>query len=388
MTRIAILHLLNHFGAAGIGRAVHVRVQHLGQQGFTWHIGALLGLGPPALTGVLPPKECDLKEEFRRLGAQVVDFSDRHNASGNLTRRIKEYVVAHQVKIVHTHSPRTVLAAAMALIGTHETIHLATEHLLYTPGDRRWGLIYTLLDRFSLYLPDHIIAISQKMYRQIVALPGLSAKRITVIHNAVDCESFYVPDQRDPCRLEFGLSPESQVIGYAGRIEKMKRLDLLLEGFSLVLTRHPQARLMIIGEGQLRPRLEALAASLGISQAVIWTGFRQDIPRLLAAMDVYVQPSANEGLSKAMLEAMAAGKPVISTDVGGAPEVVTDGKTGILIPPGSSSAIWTAIVDLLDHPEKRSTLAQAARSHVVREFDVQQTTDAYRHLYEALALQS
>lgn len=387
MTRIAILHLLNHFGAAGIGPAVHVRMQHLGQQGFTWHIGALLGLGHPALTGVLPPKECNLKEKFRRLGVQVVDFSARQHGSGNLTRRIKEYVEAHQVKIVHTHSPRTVLAAAMALIGTHETIHLATEHLLYTPGDRRWGLIYTLLDRFSLYLSDHIIAVSQKMYRQIVDLPGLSAKRITVIRNAVDCESFYVPDQRDPCRLEFGLSPESQVIGYTGRMQKMKRLDLLLEGFSLVLTCHPQARLMIVGEGKLRPKLEAFAARLGISHCVIWTGFRQDIPRLLAAMDVYVQPSANEGLSKSMLEAMAAGKPVIATDVGGAPEVVMDGKTGVLIPPGSCSALRTAIADLLDDPERQSTLAQAARSYVVREFDVQQTTDAYRHLYEVLALQ-
>ncbi|MCG2766801.1 MAG: glycosyltransferase, partial [Anaerolineae bacterium] len=205
--------------------------------------------------------------------------------------------------------------------------------------------------------------------------------------NAVDCEAFYAPGERDPFRRQFGLTPESQVIGFAGRIEKQKRLDLLLEGYSLILARHPHARLMIIGEGPLRPTLEALASSLGISHAVTWTGFRKDIPRVLAAMDLYVQPSSNEGLSLSILEAMAAGKPVIATDVGGASEVVTDGRTGILIPAGSSSAIGAAIADLLDHPEKRSTLAQAARSHVIQEFGVQRMTDAYRHLYETLGLQ-
>ncbi|MFQ5902719.1 MAG: glycosyltransferase, partial [Candidatus Binatia bacterium] len=261
------------------------------------------------------------------------------------------------------------------------------KELLYAPGDRRWGLIYTLLDRFTLYIPDHLVAVSQKMCRQIAAHPGLSTSRVTMIRNGIDCESYYVPDQRDSCRSEFGLTLDAQVVGYAGRIEKVKRLDLLLEGFSLVLARHPEARLMIIGEGKLRPRLEALAARLGISHCVIWTGFRGDIPRLLAAMDIYVQPSANEGFSLSLLEAMAAGKAIVATDVGGAPEVVIDGRTGVLIPPASSSAISLAVAGLLDDPERQSTLGQAARSHVVREFGVRQTMDGYRELYEVLALQ-
>jgi len=275
----------------------------------------------------------------------------------------------------------------MALAGKKQVIHLATKQLLYSPADRRWGLIYALLDRFSLYLPDYLIAVSEKMYRRIVAYPGISTERVTMIRNAIDCESYYVPEQGDSCRLEFGLTSESQVIGYAGRIEKVKRLDLLLEGLSQVLARHPRARLMIVGEGKLRPKLEAFAARLGISHCVIWTGFRQDIPRLLAAMDVYVQPSTNEGFSLSLLEAMAAGKPVVATDVGGAQEVVIDGRTGVLSPPASSSAISTTVAGLLDDPEKQSTLGQAARRHVVREFGLQHSMDAYRHLYEALALQ-
>jgi glycosyltransferase involved in cell wall biosynthesis len=275
----------------------------------------------------------------------------------------------------------------MALVATRQTAHLATEHLLYAPRDRRWGLLYSLLDRSTLYPADHVVAVSQRMQRELVTLPGLSARRVTAIQNAIDCAYFSAPEQRDPCRSELGLPPESHVIGYAGRIDRVKRLDLLLEGFSAAVAHHPQARLLIIGEGGQRSKLEALAASLGISDAVIWTGFRQDMPRLLAAMDLYVQTSVNEGLSLSILEAMAAGKAVIATDVGGAQEVLAHQVTGILIPPGSSPAIAAATVDLLDHPEKRAALAQAARDHVVQSFGVERMVEGYRRVYEALALQ-
>jgi glycosyltransferase involved in cell wall biosynthesis len=144
---------------------------------------------------------------------------------------------------------------------------------------------------------------------------------------------------------------------------------------------------MIVGEGQLRSELQAFADSLDLSHAVIWTGFRQDIPRLLAAMDLYVQSSTNEGLPLSILEAMAAGKTVISTNVGAAHEVLTHQKTGILIPPGSSQAIGAAVVNLLDHPDKRAALAQAGRDHVLQEFGVQKMVEGYRRVYETLASQ-
>ena len=375
MTQIPILHLMNAVGDSSIGRIVQRLVAHLGAQDYSWHIGGVRGS-----VGSLP-------EEFVRLRAEVVDLSDSQNRSVNLARRIRDYVCRYKVRIVHTHSPRTRLAAAIALLASPQTAHLATEHSLYGPRDRRWGLVYALLDRATLYPADHIVAVSQKMQRQLVALPGLSTRRVTAIQNAIDCASYFAPELGGPCRAELGLSPESQVIGYAGRIDRVKRLDLLVEAFAKVVAQHPEARLVIIGEGEQRPKLEALAASLGISHAVIWTGFRQDMSRLLAAMDVYVQPSVNEGLCLSILEAMAAGKAVMATDVGGTQEVLTHQKTGILIPPGSSSAITDAIVDLLNHPEKRAALAHAARDHVVQEFDVQRMVEGYRRVYETLASQ-
>lgn len=372
MTRIPILHLVNVVGDSSIGSIVQRLVAHLGRRDYSWHVGGLGGLW-----GSLPKELVDL-------GARVVDFSDRQNGSKCLTRNIREYVSSREVQIVHSHTPRSRLAAAISLIAAPRTTHVATEHLLYAPRDRRWGLVYALLDRSTLCLPDHIVAVSQTMRRQLTGLPCLRAGRITAVANAIDSASYFTPEERIPCRSEFGLTPEAAVIAYAGRIDRVKRLDLLFEGFVGVLAQHPQARLTVIGQGEQEPKLKALAIALGISDAVIWTGFRQDIPRMLAATDIYVQPSDNEGLSLSILEAMAAGKPVIATDVGGVREVLTHEETGILIPPGSASAIGSAIIDLLDHPEKRTALGQAARDQVVQDFGVHKMVEGYGHVYESL----
>lgn len=374
MTQIPILHLYNELEDCSISRIIQRLVIHLGKARYSWHVGGLRGLG-------------NMCEEFKHLDMQVVDFSERGNGFWEVAKDIRQYVQSQGVKIVHTHVPRASLEATLALVGLRRTRHVLTNHLVYSRADRHCGLLYAMVHRLGLYGPDHVIAVSQTMHRQLVALPGLDTRRVTAIQNGIDCASYNVPEERDRCRFEFRLSPECQVIGFTGRIEIVKTLDLLLYAFSQVLVQYPQARLMIVGEGGQRPSLEALAVSLGISHAVIWTGFRQDMPRLLAAMDVYVQPSVNEGLSLSILEAMAAGKAVIATDVGGTQEVLAHQETGILVPYRSPSAIGAAIVDLFDHPEKRAALAQAAQDHVVQAFGVERMVEGYRHVYETLLAQ-
>ena len=368
MAQFAILHLMNGFQDCSISRIVKSLVLGLGQEDYDWHIGGLSGMG-------------SMQQEFRSLGTQVVDFSHRQNGARSATGRIRDYVAAHRIGIVHTHNPRAILAVAMALAGKRETIHLATKHLLFAPRDRRWGLIYTLVDRLSLYLPDHLVSVSKTMCRQIIAYPGLDSRQVTAIRSGKDYDSYHVAEQRAPCRQELGLATECEAIGYAGRMEKAKRLDVLVRAFAQVSARHPQARLLMIGEGELRARLEALAASLGVSHAVIWTGFRRDIPRLLAAMDVYVQPSANEGLPLSILEAMAAGKAIAATRIGGVVELIEDEVTGLLVPPGDPSALSAAILRLLADKALAERIGRVARSRVAHRFSLQSMVKAYDVLY-------
>ncbi|MDD2337020.1 MAG: glycosyltransferase family 4 protein [Geobacteraceae bacterium] len=371
MKSIAVLHLLNNFGDASITRIVEKIVENSRSQNINWHIGALSPIG-------------DMQSVFNELNCNTVDFSSDTGRKEKTTLRIREYLTNHKIDIIHTHTPRTILQVTLALGKKLPTVHLATKHILNSPGDRRWGWMYAVLDRLALYLPDEIVAVSHTLYKQILANPGLRTEHVSVIQNAIDCEYFYAPEQRENCRLEYGLKPTDFLIGSVGRLDKVKRYDLLLQGFSEIVRDHPNARLMIIGDGSLKEMLVSLATKLGVADSLILPGFRKDIPRLLAAMDVYVQTSVNEGLSLSILEAMASKKAVIITDVGGAREIVMQTKTGIIIQPYSIRAIAGAISELIIKPKMRLAIASSAREYVTREFNFQRMTTSYCTIYKKI----
>jgi len=370
-----ILHLMNDFEDASISRIVERLLRHSSLVDLEWHVGSMANQG----------RMCD---SFAARGAHIADFSESRQQGRNVTAEIREYINNHHVDLVHSHTPRTLLAAARALFhnkqANSKVIHVATKHILNAPKDRRWGLLYTLFDRATLYMPDHLVAVSQKIRDQICATPFIRPGRVTVIKNAIDCIAFYKPEQRLACRAEFGFGDGCFVVGSAGRLEKVKRFDLLLEAFSLILKGHPEGRLLIIGEGQLRRELENLASELGISHAVVFTGYRDDVPQLLAAMDIYAQTSVNEGLSLSVLEAMAAEKPVVVTDVGGAREVITDNTNGIIIPPLSVAAIHEAIIHLMEMPELRLRLARSGKDHAFDNYNNHRMVQSYHDLYKRL----
>jgi glycosyltransferase involved in cell wall biosynthesis len=361
---------VNEVVDCSISQIIANLVTHLDPDTYTWHLGGASNVDTMAPT-------------FKSLGVQVVSFA---GGPVRLARGVRAYLRKHEIDLVHTHTVRTRLVTGAAMAGMNHIPHLTTEHLLYRRGDRRGSLIYTLLDRISLYLPDHVVTVSEEMHREVAALPLMSAKRVTAIQNAVDCDAFYLPGEREACRRELGVRPDAYLIGYTGRITTVKGLDTLIQAFADVVRQYPRARLVIVGEGAERPALAALVEELGISDAVLWTGFRQDIPCLLAAMDAFVQPSSNEGLSLSILEAMAAAKPVVVTDVGGAREVVSDQETGLLVEPGSVDGLSRAMSSLLADASYGTTIGLAARESVSRRFGVGRMAAEYGAVYANLVV--
>jgi len=368
MEPIAILHLMNGFGDASISWIVHRLIQLSDRETFQWHVSGLCGLGT-------------MQDKFDQIGAHTIDFSKPMNSRRYVWQRIRKYIRDNDIQIIHTHTPRTIIQAGLATSRLPKITHVATKHTLTSPGDRKFGLPIAIFDRLSLYLPDQLVAVSNTMCGQILAQPGIASSRVRAIRNAIPVESFYNPAKREACRNELGLSLENIAVGFSGRLEKVKRIDLLLYAHREVLSEHPHTRLVIVGEGSKRQEWQLLADQLGVSNTVIWTGFRTDMPRILAALDIYVVPSVNEGLSLSILEAMAAGKPIIATDVGGNSEMIIDDVTGILINPGSYKMLATAITVLLNQPDKRARLSQAGHNLVTENFNVQRMTDAYCELY-------
>ena len=368
--RIAVLHLMNAIADSSITSIAVDQIKQFGDQDFEWHIGGLGGADPA--------------EPFTELGANVVDFSERASGPMQLASAVRAYVKQHHIGLVHTHTPRTTVIASLAL-GTRRSAKLvATKHLHAVSQERAtWGWLFKSVDRCAVYFPDQIIAVSNDVGEQIRALPGVRSDRVQVIQNAVDIEAYDALAQREGCRAEFEIPSESTLLGFAGRIAKQKRVDLLLEAFAEVSKRHPRVRLLIAGEGEESGQQQAYASELGVDDRVIWAGHRRDMPRLLAAMDIYVQSSVNEGLSLSLLQAMAARTPVVATDVGGTREVVSQ-ETGLLIASGSSEPISRAILDVLEDPVGAARRVEKAWSLVNERLSVTKQMEQYRTVYERL----
>jgi glycosyltransferase involved in cell wall biosynthesis len=208
--------------------------------------------------------------------------------------------------------------------------------------------------------------------------------RWVLLQNGVDTEHFRLPPADANARAALGLDPRRPVVGTIGRLEDRKGHDQLLRAAAAMLAgangRRPQ--LVIVGDGPLRESLAGQAQTLGVADSVRFEGTVADVRPVLAAMDVFVLPSRAEGMSNALMEAMAAARPVVATAVGGNTEVVTDGETGLLVPPADPEAIARAVDGLLRDPSRASELGAAARRFVTRHFGARARVAELERLYE------
>jgi glycosyltransferase involved in cell wall biosynthesis len=241
--------------------------------------------------------------------------------------------------------------------------------------DQRW------LERLTArYLPVSLVAVSKHVRTMFVEQWHIPKEKIGVIYNAVAMKPYLAI----PVGPNRNKNDEGPVIINVASLSEQKAQARLLEAAKLVLAEYPKARFMIVGRGRLEQKLKDYARTLGIAEQVIFTGLRHDIPDLLARADIFVLSSLWEGLPLAAVEAMAAARPVILTDVGGNSELVEHGQNGLLAPPGDVEALAGAIRLLLADPEQRLILGQAARAQVRHDFNIEMVVKQYETLYEAL----
>jgi glycosyltransferase involved in cell wall biosynthesis len=222
------------------------------------------------------------------------------------------------------------------------------------------------------------VAVSRHVAGRLHDRLGVAAAKITVIPNAVEPRA---PTQRDDAlRARLGVRGDRALALTVARLEEQKGITHLLDAAAML----PDVVFAIAGEGPERDGLVAKAASLGLSERVHWLGHRDDVPALLAAADLFVLPSLNEGLPLAAMEAMLAGVPIVATDAGGTGEVVRAGVTGMLVPPGDPRALADAIRALRDDPERARHLAAAARGLIEREHSTAAMVAATSRLYDEL----
>jgi glycosyltransferase involved in cell wall biosynthesis len=217
---------------------------------------------------------------------------------------------------------------------------------------------------------DKVVILS-KIYRTWLVREGVDDDLITVQYNGVDTLQFSpAADKRTYQQTLLSLDPVRPVIGTVGNLLPIKGHEILLKAARQVVERRPEALFVLVGDGTRRAELERLAQTLNLSEQVRFLGRRRDVPDLMQAFDVFVLTSNSEGCPNVILEAMATGLPVVSTSVGGVPELVTD-ETGILVPPGDDAALADAIRQLLDDPARRQAMGQAGRRRAVEHFSLE-----------------
>jgi len=248
------------------------------------------------------------------------------------------------------------------------------------------------VQKHCLRLADHIVVNAEAIKRDLLQR-GYDAAHLTVIPNGIDCERFRVPGNGEKVRREWNIPPGVPVVGVLARLLRIKGQDVFLRAAALMAAKKPEVRFVIVGgnnvDREYEDELKRLTAQLGLEGRVVFTGFRTDVPDLLAALSVVVSPSLGlEGLSNSLLESMAAGLPVVATRVGGTPEIVEDGVTGLLVTPGDAEALAGAISKLLVDTTTAKRLGQSARRRVFTRYSLERAVASTERLYGELLVQA
>jgi glycosyltransferase involved in cell wall biosynthesis len=245
------------------------------------------------------------------------------------------------------------------------------------------------MERFLARLSDRIVTVSEGQKQELAGYGIAPLEKIAVVPLGFELEDLLACEShRGELRRELGLTDENKLIGIVARLVPIKNHRLFLQVAQVVAEAVPQARFLVVGDGELREKLEAYVHDLGLDGRVLFTGWWQDLPRLYADLDMVALTSINEGTPVSLIEAMAAGVPVAATAVGGVPDVIVDGETGHLVEAEDAKGMAEAIIGLLKNPEKAMEMGQKGRGSVYPKFAARTLIANVEGLYAELLRQS
>lgn len=283
------------------------------------------------------------------------------------------------VDVLHLHNPTALFYGALA--GKISRI----SRIIYTEHGRDFSSSWKVkqANRLLSNIVDEIVVVAEHGRRYLILEEGFLSCRIRKIYNGVDSEAFSNKSEirRDILR-SLGLREYTRIIGVVARLDPIKNHAGLLKAMIKVSSVFPQAALLIIGDGPLRTKLEEQVSEMDLKKSIIFLGSRSDIPKLLNIMDVFVLPSLSEGLPLTLIEACAAGKPIVATAVGGNPEIVENGVNGLLVPSEDVEALSAAIIAILSDKRKAQQMGVKSWERFKEFFTVETMVKNYESLYK------
>ncbi len=318
-----------------------------------------------------------LTHQLKNAGVSPIHLPQRGAFDPRTVLELLRLVRNCRIDLIHAHEFFTnalgFLVATLARIPIIATVHGKS---YYTDKSRRI-LAYRILARYA----DCFVSVSEDLENFLAKTIGIPASRITTVYNGIDLNQYAANGRSLEKRLELGLKATSPIVGTVGSLYPVKGHTYLLQALRDILKCHPETMLLLIGKGELQDVLRDEARAYGIYEQVRFLGFREDIKELLEIIDIFVLPSISEGLPLSLLEAMAMAKPVVATRVGGIPEVVIHGQTGLLVPPWNSRFLAEGILFLLRNSHVAKQMGGKGREQIAKMFTFKQTIARYEQLY-------
>jgi len=331
------------------------------------------------------------RTRIRRDGVEIAEIRKKPGRDPAAYARMWQALRRLRPQVVHTRNlPALDMLMPARLSGVRRFVH--SEHGLDKIEIDGRNRKYNLLRKASRLVVDQYITVSRDLNNWLKHEIGIPETRMVTIYNGVDTARFS-PEGSSRSPLPAGFAPSgSIVLGTFGRLDPLKNQVLLARSFVRALELRPTLRnvlrLVIVGDGASRAEIERTLAEAG-AQALAWMpGYRDDTPDLYRALDIFALPSLREGISNTLLEAMASGRPVIATRVGGNPEIVPDGVVGRLVPSGDHEVLAAAILDYVDDPELMRRHGRAGREHTLRHYSLAGMVGSYDRIYRSLLTQA
>lgn len=382
MTQVRVLHLITRMIVGGAQENTLYTVARLDATRFQ----ADLACGPQ--TG----SEGSLLEEARTAGVRLTVLPHLVRPihpflDGLALFELVRFLRRGGYTIVHTHSSKAGLLGRLAarLAGVPiiiHTVHGWSFHDYMSPALRR---LYIVLERWCASWSDALVTVSQADIRKGLAAGIGAAERYHLIRSAIPLEAFD-PSLYDrlEVRRSLGLPPEAPVVGNVGRFSPQKNPLAWVQVAARIAQERPQVHFLLVGDGPLRPQVEEHLARHGLMGRTVLTGLRRDVPRLLAAMDLFLLTSLWEGLPRVVPQALAMRLPLVAFGVDGLVEAVPEGECGYLLPPGDKNGLAQRCVALLDDPDRRRALGERGRCLALAHYDLRQMITRLEVLYEGL----
>jgi len=370
MSSANLLHLTLSMGAGGIENLIVTMARHLDNQRFTLTVGCLDSGGI-------------LLEEVRSLRCDTFVLSRQGGFDFRLILQLAKILREKKIHILHTHNQAAHFYGCLAGLLARTPVIINTEHSRhYIDGHWRRRVEKKVLSFFT----DKIVTVSRELQHQALEKDKISANKLEVVLNGIDLSpyresNFACSSCGHHLRDAFGILPEKKIIGIIGRLHPVKNHELLFKALQVVRVQQQMpVSLLVVGDGELRRTLEELAVTLDIADSVHFTGYRKDIPEILSILDALVLCSHTEGLPLTLLEAMAAGVPVVVTRGANRSGIVQHGRNGLVAEPQVEN-FAQVIVEILAS-ETREMLIDQARALVFGEYSISTTIEQYQSLYD------